>query len=355
MNRADDQFAPVAETLERRRFIKSAVGLAALSTQPIYGAIRGLAAPTGERPKATFFQFNDTHVQAPFEKPPEGTGRVLTYARANEKCRRLVDEINRTQPDFALAMGDMIHGQKLERLAPDMAVFKDIIAPLKCPLYPNLGNHEVVQREGNAEYEKAYRDLFGDERVNYSFERSGLLFVMVNNSGATGVADDVRTRRNAWFRNVLEKSDGRPIVVGCHIPLVAVRDEPTLAKSFGYKSYRAHDEELLGLVDKYSKSIVAVLSGHLHLTGCTVRNGVHHISICGTASYPSDYARFALYDDRLEMEVRQLPEELATSAPTLHGKPRHADDFTDATHRSAQEYQLGRADERRLVMPLRRS
>ena len=298
-----------------------------------------------------FVQINDTHVQSPLGvagelKPPH------TYARANDKFTWWVDTVNcQPQPDFIVAIGDLVHGGRLDRLPGDFDQLKQLLKPLEPPLYTTLGNHEVVQNEGNPEYERAYRKMFGDNRVSYTFEHGGILFIMLNNAGATAVKDKVIHARNAWLRGVLEKNTAKEKIICCHIPIVAVRNEKTLAKSFGFKSFHAHDAELLDLVDSHANSIIAVLSGHLHLTGFVMRTGVHHISIAGTASYPSDYARFAVFDNKIEMNVHQLPKDLNSAAPSIHGKTRHGRDFTDDTHPTADEYERGRSGERRLTIP----
>ena len=54
--------------------------------------------------------------------------------------------------------------------------------------------------------------------------------------------------------------------------------------------------------------------------------------------------RAAVYDDRIEVEVRQLPRELAMAHPSIHGPARHDVGYTDGDHASAEEYQAGRAD-----------
>jgi predicted MPP superfamily phosphohydrolase len=343
---------------DRRTFLKtSLLASTAAAAQtlwqpvPVVGAEgKSLREKGKEQPKLTFVQINDLHVQAPLTAESKVKP---TYKQANAKARWCIDAIVKgPQPDFILAIGDMAHGERLEQVPKDLAEFKSMIASLKCPLYPAIGNHEVVQQEGNEQYERPYREAFGDERVNYFFEQGGLLFVVLNNSGACVVASEIIKQRNAWLRDTLAAHPDQKKVLCCHIPIVPVRDEPVLAKSFGFSSYHAHDAELLQIVDEHSKSIVAVLSGHLHLTGFVVRNGVHHISICGTASYPSDYARFALYEDRLEMQVCQLPADLAHTHPSLHGRPRHADDFTDKQHITGESYQRGNEAERMLHISL---
>src|SRR6187401_2784379 len=164
------------QPLPRRRFLHT-LGLAAAA-----GALRpipaGAAPATLEAPRLRFVQINDLHVQAP--DAPEAIR--TRYVKSNDSARWVIDEINRgPRPDFVLGIGDLIHGVTLEQLPRDMAVFKEIAAALRVPFYPGLGNHEVVQRQGDPRFEKAYRDAYGDGRVNYDFEAGGLRFIMLNN------------------------------------------------------------------------------------------------------------------------------------------------------------------------------
>ena len=342
---------PAPLLLRRRRFLQTlgiAVGAGMWRSIPL-----GAAPAAGDKPRLRFVQINDLHVQA-----PQRLGNVRpTYAMANEKARWLLAEINRQlpRPDFVLGIGDLIHGSALEQLPLDMAEWTRMTAALQVPFYPGLGNHEVVQRQGNPLYEKAYRDVYGDNRVNYTFEEGGLRFIMLNNSGAPTIPPEVVRARNDWLRGVLQANPSQPKILCCHIPIVPVRDESVLARSFGYSSYIAHDPELLAQVDEHAESMLAVLSGHLHLTGLVQRKGVHHISISGTASFPSDYACFEVFADRLTMQVCQLPAELAKAAPPLHGRPRTAEDFTDSAHATAALYQMGRSEERSLTIPFKRA
>lgn len=342
----------------RRTFLKSSIIVSAGAvTQAMWQSVPARAKEVrpgnesdAQQAQFTFVQINDLHVQAPLTAESKVKP---TYKQANEKARWCIDSIlSGPQPNFVLAIGDMVHGEHIEQVPKDLAEFKSMIKPLQCPLYPAVGNHEVVQQEGNEQYERPYREAFGEDRVNYSFQHGGLLFIVLNNSGACVVKPEIIQQRNAWLRRTLADHPDQKKILCCHIPILPVRDEPILAKSFGFRSYQAHDAELLSIVDEHTKTILAVLSGHLHLTGFAVRKGVHHISICGTASYPSDFSRFAVYEDRIEMQVCQLPAELAKSHPSLHGKPRHSQDFTDKEHATGESYQMGRTDERLLQIPL---
>jgi hypothetical protein len=303
-------------------------------------------------PLFRFAQVNDLHVQA--SEPGVAASRQQTYAKANEKARWVVDAIDSQtlgpHPDFVVGVGDLIHGESLDRLAPDLQTFQEIIGSLPCPFYPVVGNHEVVQQERSPQYLRACCEAFGRERMDYTFEHGGILFVAINNSGAP--SPQAAAERNRWLGDVLAGSRDQPKIILCHIPLIALRDEPTLAKSFGFSSYRDHDPGTLQLLEQNSDTVIAVLSGHLHLTGVKQQRGIFHVSIAGTASYPCDVAVYSVFPDRIEVAVKQLPEDLARAAPSIHGKPRHGEDFTDTEHGTAEQYQTGRADERSFTIPL---
>ncbi|MBN1912508.1 MAG: metallophosphoesterase [Pirellulales bacterium] len=329
--------------ISRRRFIQGTMATAAA----LSCSGRAMSAPSNEKPLLRFMQWNDTHVQA---KEPNA------YRRANARLEHVINALGKPDgypmPDFIVGVGDLVHGGSLENLAPDLTRFKAITAKLKCPFYPVVGNHENVQREGDATYEAPFRQAFKIEKTNFTFKKGGLLFVMLNNSGAPpSNKQAVGRHRNAWFRRVLEESPDVPKIVCCHIPLVAMREEAVLKKSFGFVSYKAADDTLIELIKTHSDSIFAVLSGHLHLTGAVQRDGVWHIVPSGTASYPSDVAVHDLFPDRLRVRMFGMKKDLLD--PTdIHGKPRHAIDYTDATHPTHETYVGGNPAERDFTISL---
>jgi hypothetical protein len=298
-----------------------------------------------------FAQINDLHVQAADPTLPY----VEPYPLANERAHWLIDAINKESfcplPEFVIGLGDMIDGDILERLAPDQEFFSEVIAPLRCPFYPVVGNHEVVQQEHSPQHLQAYIAAYGENRVNYTFDWGGVLFIAVNNSG--GDNPDNGAIRRKWLQQVLRSNRERPKILLCHIPLLPLREETVLAESFGFSSYKDADPGMLSLVEEYSETVIAVLSGHLHLTGMQVRKGIVHLSLSGTASYPCDGAVvYDVYADRIVATIHEIPYNLAQVSPTIHGKPRHDRDFTDAGHLTAQQYQRGVEGERRFVIDL---
>ena len=304
-----------------------------------------------EAPLFRFLQINDTHVDS-----RRGPGAYVGNAK---RLRWVVDAANAgrsfPRPDFVIGVGDLIEGGDLERLGPDMRLFTELIKPLQAPFYPVMGNHEVVQREGDPVYEQCYRQTFGNERVNYTFMRGGVMFVALNNSGAgcLGTPPSVIKARNEWLEKVLDADKDCPKIIFCHVPLIPLREEKVLAESFGFRSYYDLDGGTLSVIERHADTVVAILSGHLHLTAMAERNGICHVSVTGTACYPCDVATYTVFADRIEAAVRQLPPDLVAHSYDIHGKPRHKQDFTDATHKTHDEYVLGLPGERTFTIPLR--
>jgi hypothetical protein len=333
--------------IDRRSLLQWAV--AGGTSLLVQGAARG----ADGRPLFRFVQTNDLHVQA--EGPTTQPAKRRGYNRANEKARWLVEAINRQDfcplPDFVVGVGDLIHGEGLAQFGPDLKMLQEIIRPLRCTFFPVVGNHEVMQRERSPEYLKPYCDAFGKDRVDYTFTRGGILFVALNNAGAPDA--DAARQRNKWLREVLEKEPGLPKIVFCHIPLIPLREEAILAKSFGFRSYCDRDPGTLAILEEHADKVIAVLSGHLHLTGMKTQRGICHLSLSGTASYPSDGAAvYEVFPDRLEVAVRQLPKALARSQSSIHSKPRHDRDYVDKEHDTPEAYQRGNPQERRFAIAL---
>jgi hypothetical protein len=304
-----------------------------------------------EQPLMTFVQWNDVHLDS--TTPSD-------YRLANAKMDYLVRSLNAETcfplPNFVIGVGDMITGEGagVPKLTADFALLKAKLARLKCPFYPVMGNHEDIQREGNGQYEAPYRAAFGDDRVNYTFQRGGIQFLMLNDSGAPATNQtEVGKARDQWLRHQLDASPSVPKIICCHIPLVPLREESVLQQSFGFASYAARDDHLVQMVEQHSDTVIAVLSGHLHLTGVTQRNGIYHISVSGTASYPCDFAYYAVFSDRIRVRIYSLPKELVTPDTDIHGRPRWATDYTDATHSTHRTYVAGNASERAFDIPLR--
>lgn len=304
-----------------------------------------------------FVVFNDLHVRSP---KVVARGGKPGYPRANEKAAWAVAWARGETPgadaaDFVVSAGDLVQGE-FDPMDLDFDHARDtVLGPLGRPFLPCAGNHENRQGEGDAEKCRAYERFHGANRWNYAYEVGGLWFLVVDTSGGHRFPDEVTARRNAFVARALDALRGKPVIVVTHVPLVPMRDEVTLVRSFGFTSWCVRDTEMLRLVEAHADHVLAVVGGHLHLTGVVTRNGIPHIAPSGTASFPGDLAAFDVYSDRLEVRMHSVPPEVLGTGKTgnIHGTERHGCEFKDRAHADGLEYVRGTAGERAFTIPLR--
>lgn len=325
------------------------------STRP-----RSQSAPPGvsdEAPRRLmrFCLWNDLHVMA-----PDIPGRPPAPPQRNERAvwaRQQLD-MPSAAPDFVLSAGDLVHGER-RNMDRDFAMLRTLLLDdLPVPLLPCVGNHENQQGEGDPALNAAYDRCFGPEWHNYVFTVAGFGFIVIDNSGGHRTGDDVTTARLETMQRAFAFLGGMPTIIVAHIPLVPMRDSNVLAESFGFASWIDRDPRMLPLIEAHRDHVIAVLSGHLHLTAVCERRGIHHIVPAGTTGYPADYATFDVYPDRIDLAMHAAPEHLlppghATNRKgNIHGKPRHEADYVDADHPEPWTYVHGTPTERARMIPL---
>ena len=305
-----------------------------------------------------FIQVNDLHVQN--ESSRYLKQRIApTYAGANTRAIWFKEALLAGQffpkVDFVLSAGDMIHGNTLEGVKHDMDFFyRHFYSDFPLPIYPMVGNHENVQKEGDPVFEDAYIQAFGKDKINYSFVHKGLHFIVINNSGSWTVNDkDILEHRLKSLRQFLDMHPTLPKIVCCHIPLVSIRTREVLAKSFGFASYCTKEQEIGDLIKQYNNKVLAVLSGHLHISGMVNINAVHHVVLSGLASYPHDMAIYSVYSDRIDVEFVRVPSDLLQPETNIHGAKRFGIDYTDELHPDYSSYIMGNSQERRFSIPVK--
>lgn len=341
----------------RRQFIASAAGAAlavpfaqAWSETPS-SATGPFASLEAGDPLFRFLQINDTHYQSVKAKVTHPT-----YNQANGRVHWVIEAIKSgtvfPDVDFVLHLGDMTHQHSVDR-RHELQHFKALLDTLPMPVYPVVGNHDTVQGEGHPEKEAPYREVFGD-RADYAFSHKGVGFVIVDVSG-TGEPDlpPERVRqRDQLLKKHLEAYADRPVILATHVPLVPMRELPVLMESFGFASFVVREPGVLELVRTHRSHVAAVLSGHLHLSGVVHDQGVAHVDVAGTASYPHDVALHTVYRDRLETRFVRLPSDLLVPSTNIHGAHRFGRDFTDVNHPDYTSYLMGGPDERTFSVPL---
>lgn len=304
-----------------------------------------------------FFQWNDCHVidrTLPNRRPG--------YHNSNEKARWLRSLVNPgaeasiEPPDLIVSVGDLVHGPETCNLDADFALARELLlADLPAPLLPCVGNHENRQGEGDCEMNRPYDAFFGEGWHNYVATTAGLAFVVVDTSGAHRQGSDpVTDARLEFTRRALRRFNDRPLIIVTHVPLIPMRDREVLIESFGFSSWQNQDTRLLEAIEVQRDRVIAVLGGHLHLTGARVHNGIHHLGPSGTAGYPCDFASFDVFPDRVAYAVHAAPDHLVgpEKLGNIHGRARHGIDYTDAEHPDPETYVSGTPAERALVIEL---
>ena len=114
-------------------------------------------------------------------------------------------------------------------------------------------------------------------------------------------------------------------------------------------------DETWNIVRAADKNVIAVIHGHLHLTGVIRKDGIYHICPSGPASYPCHYAHYTVYRDRIKVRMIQIAKELVTPSTNIHGKPRYNHGFTDSNHSTPDLYVSGTMDEHQFTIMLSKS
>lgn len=297
-----------------------------------------------------FAVINDLH--AHFDPGSTAKG----YPGANDRADWMLAQFEQdgalSDVDFVVLAGDLIHGENLQTIGTELQAMKERLGRLVVPYYPVCGNHEILQAEGNAAYEKPYLDAFGADRFDYVIPAGAVDLVVLNNAGTFHVTPERREQRYLALKRMLETRPEVPKALVCHIPLVSVRDREVLAESFGFLSYRCLEKEILDLVEASGSNVKLVISGHLHLTGMVERKGISHLVTAGTASFPHDFAIVTIADYEIEVEVRDLPPGCHNPDSNIHGPPRYGQGYTDTAHPTHESYLRGGAAERSFTVPL---
>lgn len=289
-------------------------------------------------------------------RSPHVPGRPPGYPSAHEKAIWALECVQGRHgldaPDFVLSAGDIINGEIPDYGADFDYLKASILDRLSVPFLPCVGNHENGQGEGMAQKNLAYDACFGPRWHNYVFTCRGIGFVVVDTSGGHRPPDEVTAARNAFVARALDRLGGRPILLVSHIPLIVMREEAVLKTSFGFSSWKVLDTRLLQALEEHADRIIAVLSGHIHLTSVRRQGRIYHIMPGGLCGYPSDFASLDVFADRIEVRMHRAPAQWLDRAGNIHGRPRHAVDYTDGEHPDHERYLWGNEQERSLTIPL---
>ncbi len=183
----------------------------------------GIQAKVEARNPWTNLKVNTSPDQFQFAIVSDRTGghRAKIFSQA-------VQRLNLLQPEFVLSVGDLIEGYttKDETIQKEWKEFTDITAKFEMPFFYVPGNHDLVSKELNAEWEKR----FGRKYYHFVYKNTLFLAVSSEETDTTGktpryAASLISAEQTAYFKKVLEDNkDVKWTMVFLHKPLWIDKD-----------------------------------------------------------------------------------------------------------------------------------
>jgi 3',5'-cyclic AMP phosphodiesterase CpdA len=213
-------------------------------------------------------QISDLHVTVAGMRVA-GVDTAATLARCVENIGRMDP-----QPDVVLATGDLVEsGAPAEYLR-----LRDLLAPLRPPVYVIPGNHDERDALRAAFPDHAYIRP-GNGPIDYSIDRYqlGLIALDTTIPGEAGGALDAP--QLAWFEAALRETAERPVLVFLHHPpiMTGIRYMDDIA-------LEASSAVRLGAIVAREPRIERIVCGHVH-RGIQARWHGTVVSICPSTAF----------------------------------------------------------------------
>lgn len=200
-------------------------------------------------------QISDLHVQPAGEK---AYGIVDT----NGYLKAAVEQLNRLkpQPDIVIATGDLVD----DRTVAEYRMLKELLAPLKAPLFLAMGNHDD---------RTAFREVFpslpympAEGFVQYVLEDYPLRIIVLDTLVEGEGYGDIDAERLGWLAARLAENPTKPTVIFMHHP-------PFVTGLYGMDRLSCQGSEALAdLISQYP-NVLRVACGHVHRSIQTIWAG----------------------------------------------------------------------------------
>lgn len=226
-----------------------------------------------------FIQITDSHLSTIgtdySEREVENSKNVL---------EKTIADIN-TIPnvDFVVFTGDNID----QANPSELKNFLKIANELYMPYYVVIGNHEVFksQKFTKKDYINIVRKYSKNCRPsgpNYEFKSRGIVFLVVDGAKEIipGPAGYYKKDTLAWLDKKLTHYKKSKVVILQHFPIVA----PCYNRTHATYDVQEYEDVL-----KKHSNVIAIISGHYHTNGETMRNGIYHISSPSLVEAPHNY------------------------------------------------------------------
>ncbi len=191
-------------------------------------------------------QISDTHILARSSDLAVGPQRA-------DSLRDCVADINRRRPDAVVHTGDIVqHGRPEE-----YAHVREILAPLRAPLYLIPGNRDHRQALGAAFGDHAYLPRNGGF-LHYAVDDHPVRLVAIDSTDAGERKGVFCEERQAWLDDALGRAPQAPTILLIHHPPFDVAEHYLE----GYR--RPGDAEALAAVVARHPQVRRLLCGHVH-------------------------------------------------------------------------------------------
>ncbi len=179
-------------------------------------------------------------------------------------------------------------GDNIDKANPDyLKDFVQIANKLNVPYYMVIGNHEVfksgdLSKIRYMEIIKENNLFYRPTKPNYKFTKKGFMFLIVDGAKEVIPGSNGYYRQDTldWVEKQLNKNSKKPTIILQHFPLVPPKEMVT------HKTYQA--EKYLEMLDKHN-NVIAVVSGHYHINGEQMKDGIYHICSPTLLNEPYQY------------------------------------------------------------------
>ncbi|MDF9832156.1 putative phosphodiesterase [Ereboglobus sp. PH5-5] len=267
-------------------------------------------AKPAEKPLYAFGLLSDTHLSYNRRE----WRNTMAGAPSGPQLEAVLRQLKREDAAFAIIAGDMTDDARRDQFS-DLA---RVIKRAGLPVYGCIGNHDT-SRNSRKDIAATIPMLFpdGPKNTDYAFARPPLRFIVLDGShwrDSSGKLHDHRTNKNDkttprdgaldWLRDTLAKDTTTPTIVVSHYTFYS---HGGVSPVSGYDRGNSHlNKNLMAVLDA-APNVVAAMNGHMHYNEVATHKGITCIQNPAFAEWPNAYRVCRVYSDRLEWEVRQLP------------------------------------------------
>jgi predicted phosphodiesterase len=252
-----------------------------------------------------FAAIGDSHIVGPIRTAAydfSGRSGMMALNLSDRLLARYVGDINSHIPavDFTFQLGDLTDNGK----RTEFATARAILDSLHCPLYPVVGNHDNMQSDDK----RGWRDFAGRESTDYSFDRDGFHFIVIDCTADPYVPPYVvcDSTLQLWIARDLALNSDKPTFVISHFNMWERSWNSHFELGEGYKEYEGM-ARLRDILER-AGNVVAVINGHVHANRVEVHNGIYYIDVGATLVGRPSIRYFYVFPERIEVTYAYLSD-----------------------------------------------